>query len=84
MEPSKATEETLGGSRTAFWRPKGHGVCGRCGRCGRDDEMCGATGSLRLRILTEVLPGFHTPCTPVKQGAADSCILTLRASRRPF
>ena len=34
MEPSKATEEALGGSRTAFWRPKGDGVCGTCGRRG--------------------------------------------------
>ena len=47
-------------------------------REGRRDAQ--ATGSLRLRILTEVLPGSHTPCTPDKQGAAD---LTLRASRRP-
>ena len=30
--------------------------------------------------LDEVLPGFHTPCTPVKQGAADPS--SLRENRR--
>ena len=35
LEPSKATEETLGGSRMAFWRPKGDGVCGICGGSAR-------------------------------------------------
>ena len=64
MEPSKATEEALGGSRTPFWRPKGIGVRGICG--GRRD----AQGLSELN-LDEVLPGFNTPCTPVKQGAAD-------------
>ena len=28
LEPSEATEEALGGSRAAFWRPKGDGVRG--------------------------------------------------------
>ena len=55
MEPSKATEEALGGSRTAFWRPKGDGVCGTCG--GRRDAQ-----DLSELNLDEVLPGFNTPC----------------------
>ena len=64
LEPSKATKEALGGSRTAFWRPKGDGVCGICG--GRRDVR----GPSELN-LDEVLPAFHTLRTPVKQGAAD-------------
>ncbi len=66
MEPSKATEEALGGFRTAFWRPKGDGVCGIRGGSAR------CAGSPELN-LDEVLPGSHTLRTPVKQGAADKC-----------
>ena len=35
LEPSKATKEALGGSRTAFWRSKGNGMGGICGGSAR-------------------------------------------------
>ena len=61
LRPSEAPGRHFGGPRALEY----------AGDAG-DGGMRRATRSLRLRILTEVLPGFHTPCTPDKQGAADS------------
>ena len=85
MESSEATKEALGGSRTAFRRLNGAVQGDRGGPRRLQDAILEAQGRRTVREtrgtagcagpvelnLDEVLPGFHTPCTPDKQGAAD-------------